>query len=48
MRTITFIFPHPVAGPIGGYKVVYEYLGVRLNTARPILLFSDPFFKEKI
>lgn len=23
--TITFLFPHPVAGPTGGYKVVYEY-----------------------
>lgn len=23
--SITFIFPHPVAGPTGGYKVVYEY-----------------------
>lgn len=24
-KTITFIFPHPVDGPAGGYKVVYEY-----------------------
>lgn len=24
-KTITFIFPHPVSGPTGGYKVVYEY-----------------------
>lgn len=23
--TITFLFPHPTAGPTGGYKVVYEY-----------------------
>lgn len=25
MAIITFIFPHPVDGPAGGYKVVYEY-----------------------
>lgn len=25
MTTITFIFPHPVDGPTGGYKVMYEY-----------------------
>lgn len=25
MSTISFIFPHPVSGPTGGYKVVYEY-----------------------
>lgn len=25
MNSITFIFPHPAAGPTGGYKVVYEY-----------------------
>ena len=25
MNTVTFIFPHPVSGPTGGYKVVYEY-----------------------
>lgn len=24
-KIITFIFPHPVSGPTGGYKVVYEY-----------------------
>lgn len=25
MDSVTFIFPHPAAGPTGGYKVVYEY-----------------------
>lgn len=25
MKSICFIFPHPVPGPTGGYKVVYEY-----------------------
>lgn len=25
IQTITFLFPHPVAGPTGGYKVIYEY-----------------------
>lgn len=24
-KTITFIFPHPAAEPVGGYKVVFEY-----------------------
>lgn len=25
LKTITFLFPHPTAGPAGGYMVVYEY-----------------------
>ena len=24
-KRIVFLFPHPTAGPTGGYKVVYEY-----------------------
>ena len=24
-KSIDFLFPHPAAGPTGGYKVVYEY-----------------------
>lgn len=25
MASVTFLFPHPAAGPTGGYQVVYEY-----------------------
>lgn len=25
MKRVVFLFPHPAAGPTGGYKVVYEY-----------------------
>ena len=25
MKRVVFLFPHPTAGPTGGYKVVYEY-----------------------
>ena len=24
-RSIVILFPHPTAGPTGGYKVIYEY-----------------------
>ena len=49
MSTITFIFPHPVAGPTGGFKVVYEYAnrlvadGHRVN----IVYSGSLFWKEK-
>ncbi len=31
MKSITFLFPHPVSGPTGGYKVVYEYANRLIN-----------------
>ena len=49
MSTITFIFPHPVAGPTGGYKVVYEYAnrlvvdGHKVN----IVYSGSLFWKQK-
>lgn len=48
MSTITFIFPHPVNGPTGGYKVVYEYAnrlvadGHRVN-----IVYSGSLFWRK-
>ena len=48
MSTITFIFPHPVDGPTGGYKVVYEYAnrlvadGHRVN-----IVYSGSLFWRK-
>ena len=49
MIIITFIFPHPVDGPTGGYKVVYEYAnrlvadGYRVN----IVYSGSLFWKKK-
>lgn len=49
MSTITFIFPHPVDGPTGGYKVVYEYAnrlvadGHKMN----IVYSGSLFWKQK-
>ncbi len=46
---ITFIFPHPVDGPTGGYKVAYEYAnrlvadGYRVN----IVYSGSLFWKKK-
>ena len=48
MSTITFIFPHPVDDPTGGYKVVYEYAnrlvadGHRVN-----IVYSGSLFWRK-
>jgi glycosyltransferase involved in cell wall biosynthesis len=48
MDIITFIFPHPVDGPTGGYKVVYEYAnrlvadGYRVN-----IVYSGSLFWMK-
>ena len=48
MAIITFIFPHPVDGPTGGYKVVYEYAnrlvadGYRVN-----IVYSGSLFWMK-
>ena len=48
MDIITFIFPHPVDGPAGGYKVVYEYAnrlvadGYRVN-----IVYSGSLFWMK-
>lgn len=48
MLTITFVFPHPVDGPAGGYKVVYEYAnrlvadGYRVN-----IVYSGSLFWMK-
>ena len=48
MSTISFIFPHPVDGPTGGYKVAYEYAnrlvadGHRVN-----IVYSGSIFWSK-
>lgn len=48
-KTITFIFPHKVDGPTGGYKVVYEYAnrlvaeGYKVN----IVYSGSLFWKKK-
>lgn len=49
MTTITFLFPHPVDGPTGGYKVVCEYAnrlvsdGYKVN----IVYAGSLFWREK-
>ena len=48
MSTITFIFPHPVAGPTGGYKVVYEYANrLAADGHRVNIVYSGSLFWKK-
>lgn len=48
-KVITFLFPHPVEGPTGGYKVVFEYAnrmvvdGYKVN----IVYSGSIFWKQK-
>lgn len=48
MNTITFIFPHPVAGPTGGYKVVYEYANRLVADGHKVnIVYSGSLFWRK-
>ena len=48
MSTITFIFPHPVAGPTGGYKVVYEYANRLVANGHKVnIVYSGSLFWKK-
>ncbi len=48
MSTITFIFPHPVAGPTGGYKVAYEYANRLVNDGHKVnIVYSGSLFWKK-
>ncbi len=45
MKSITFIFPHPVFGPTGGYKVVYEYANRLVNDGWKVeIVYSGSIF----
>lgn len=49
MSDISFIFPHPVGGPTGGYKVVYEYANRLVADGHTVnIIYSGSlFWKEK-
>ena len=48
MSTITFIFPHPVDGPTGGYKVVYEYANRLVADGHKVnIIYSGSLFWKK-
>ena len=48
MSAITFIFPHPVAGPTGGYKVVYEYANRLVADGHKVnVVYSGSLFWKK-
>ena len=48
MNTITFIFPHPIDGPTGGYKVVYEYANrLVADVHRVNIVYSGSLFWRK-
>lgn len=48
MSTITFIFPHPVDGPTGGYKVVYEYANrLAADEHKVNIVYSGSLFWSK-
>jgi glycosyltransferase involved in cell wall biosynthesis len=48
MSTITFIFPHPVDGPTGGYKVVYEYANRLVADGHKVnIVYSGSLFWRK-
>ena len=36
MKRVVFLFPHPTAGPTGGYKVVYEDANRLANDAHSL------------
>ena len=47
-KTITFIFPHPVSGPTGGYKVVYEYANRLVAEGHKVnIVYSGSLFWSK-
>lgn len=46
--TITFLFPHPTAGPTGGYKVVYEYANRLANDGHQVhIVYSGSIYWSK-
>lgn len=48
MSTITFIFPHPVNSPTGGYKVVYEYANRLVADGHKVnIVYSGSLFWKK-
>ena len=48
MSTITFIFPHPVDSPTGGYKVVYEYANRLAADGHKVnIVYSGSLFWKK-
>lgn len=48
MNTITFIFPHPVSVPTGGYKVVYEYANRLVADGHKVnIVYSGSLFWKK-
>lgn len=48
MSTITFIFPHPVSAPTGGYKVVYEYANRLIADGNKVnIVYSGSLFWSK-
>lgn len=48
MSTISFIFPHPVDGPTGGYKVAYEYANRLVADGHKVnIVYSGSIFWSK-
>ena len=48
MSTISFIFPHPVDGPTGGYKVAYEYANRLVADGHKVnIVYSGSLFWKK-
>lgn len=46
--TISFLFPHPVDGPTGGYKVVYEYANrLAADGHKVYIVYSGSIFWKK-
>ena len=44
-KRIVFLFPHPTAGPTGGYKVVYEYANRLANDGYDVhIVYSGSIF----
>lgn len=44
-RSIVILFPHPTAGPTGGYKVVYEYANRLANDGYDVhIVYSGSIF----
>ncbi len=47
-KIISFIFPHPVNGPTGGYKVVYEYANRLVGDGHNVnIIYSGSLFWKK-
>ena len=45
MKRVVFLFPHPTAGPTGGYKVVYEYANRLANDGYDVhIVYSGSIF----